>query len=438
MFPPLVYHPGVKRVAVLAVVLVLAAVLAYGVGIAQREAAYQSLIEEGDAALSRDDSFAAVEFFSVAISKKPDSMAAHLKRGEAYRRRNEHEAAMKDLRRAVALDPLAPRPREILGDVHDALGRYAGAIDRYRESLHVDDRSTRVLYKLALAQVKLGQPSAAVTTARQALAIDDGFAEAHYLLGVSLRALNRPNDALAALERSVGLNPALLQAREELADVYGRLERFAERNRQLEALAALDPGVSREVALAMGYARDGQVERAVLRLGNAARQFPDESQTYVALGRLWLERAENGGRVELRKALGALESAVATDSSSEAFTLYGRALLMAGDVTRAESTLEQAVARFPVDPLAFYYLAEAAERRGRSAAAYRALIEYEALEGPESPRLTAATLARIADAHLHTGNVDAARQTLARAQEKDPADPLVRAVAGRVGAGAAR
>jgi tetratricopeptide (TPR) repeat protein len=418
-----------KRVAVLLSVLIGVGGVSYGVGVARQEAVYQSYIEEGDAALSRDDNAAAVEAFTVAISLKEDSMAAHLKRGEAYRRRHELEAALRDLRRAVELDPFAPHAREILGDVHYATAHYSTALDQYREGLKLDDRSARVLYKQALTLVKLGQIVPAAGSLRLALGINDQFAEAHYLLGVCLGELHRPAEAIAALERSVALNPALLEAREQLAETYGRLERFAERNRQLEALAALDPGAAREVAIALGYARDGQVERAVLRLGNATRHFPDHTEPYIALGRLWLERAERGGgRVELSKAIGAFEGAVGNSSSSEAHTFYGRALMLSGDLPRAEASLEQAIVRFPVDPLAFYYLADVADRRGHTAIAQKALIDYAALEGLDSPRFDAPLLARLADAYFRADDLSAARQTLSRAMQKDADDPKVRAL----------
>ena len=423
---------AVKRLAVLLVVLLAVGTLSYGVGVARQEAVYQTFIEQGDAALARDDNFAAIEAYTAAILHKGDSMAAHLKRGEAYRRRHELDAAMRDLRRAAELDPLAPRPQEILGDVNYAMGRYSNAVDRYRDYLKLDDRSPRVLYKLALTYVKQGQPAQAATSLRLALGFDDRFAEAHYLLGVCLRELRRPAEAVASLERSVLLNGALIQPREELADLYGSLERFAERNRQLEVLAALDPNGGREVTLALGYARDGEVERAVLRLGNAARHIPDEPQIYIALGRLWLERAERtGGRVELSKALGAFDSGIQSDSNSEAYTLYGRALSLAGDSTRAQRAFDQAVSRFPVDPLAYYYLADIAERRGRSSDAHRALVNYVTLEGLDSSRLDVRRLVRLIEGHLRAGNFSAARQAFTKAIAKDRDNPQLRALAPR-------
>ena len=422
-----------KRLAITLAVLIAVSGVAYAVGVARQEAVYRAYIEQGDAALSRDDSFAAIEAFTTAISHKAESMAAHLKRGEAYRRRGEFDNALRDLGRAAELDPLSPHPREILGDVNYAMGRYPAATDRYRESLRLDDRSPPVLYKLALTHVKLGQPALAATLLRQSLQMDDNFAEAHYLLGVCLRDLQRHNEAVPFLERAVSLNRAFIKAHEELADVYGRLGRFGDRNRELEALAALDPGGRREVTLGLGYARDGQVERAVLRLGNALRQFPDEPQARVALGRLWLERAEQGGgRIELSKALGALESAAGTQSTSEAHMLFGRALMLAGELGRAERVLEYATSRFPLDPLAFYYLADVAERRGHLSVAQRALIDYAALEGIESSRFDVPLLTRLIEAYLRAGDLSAARHALNRAEQKDPDHAHVRALSLRL------
>jgi tetratricopeptide (TPR) repeat protein len=414
----------VKRVLGLVLLAIVALGGVYGYALTRQQARYLALIERGDTALARDDTFAAIEAFTTAIAIKPDSMAAHLKRGEAHRRRKEFESALRDLRRAAALDPLAPYPREILGDVSAAMGRHARAADHYLEYLALDDRAPRVLYKLALARLENGQTASASGYLRQAIALDDRFTEAYYLLGVCLNALHRPTEAIAMLDRAIALNQGFQQAHEELAALYGRLNRHDQQNRQLELLAALDQRGSREVSLALGYARDGQVERAVQRLRNAARHFPDEEHTYAAVGRLWLERAERGDRVELNKALEALSTATANEPTSEALTLYARALVLNGELGRAQSVLMQAIGLFPVDPLAFYYLADVAERRGQATVAEQALLDYVRLEGIESPRLSGHDLARIAAAQLKTGNLAGARLATERALKKDPSNAL--------------
>ena len=419
---------AVRRLAGLILLLLVGGGLVYGLALTRRESAYVDLISQGDAALGRDDSFAAIEAFTVAISLKPESMAGHLKRGEAYRRRGEYEAALRDLLRAADLDPLATLPRELLGDVNYALGRYTRAAEHYSQYLDLDDRSPRLLYKVALSSLQRGQVKSSISALRKAIAMEPRFAEGYYLLGVCLRETQQTAEAAKSFLRAVAIQPALLQAREELADIYAKLGRSEDRARQLEALAVLDPRPSREVSLGLSYARSGQLDRAVMRLGTAGERFPDDGVADVALGRVWLERAARGDGVELRKALRALEGSVGDGSSSEGLTLLGRALLMSGDLRRAQDVLHQASTRFPIDPESFYYLADVAERRGQTQTAERALMDFAAVERADSALFDARILARLAGAYLHSGNLAAAKQMAERALQKDPSNAGARVI----------
>jgi len=162
-----------------------------------------------------------------------------------------------------------------------------------------------------------------------------------------------------------------------------------------------------------------------------------------------------------------LQEAVGNDDSSEALLLFGRALLLSQNVEAAETVLQQATEKLPVDPQAFYYFADAAERRGHAAAARRALLDYRALEGDDPDvRRRAAFAARLADlsmqaddpvravawyqraldttsadapllvkaaeAQLRSGAPDAARATLEKALEKDPFNREARALLRRM------
>ena len=450
---------AVKRVLAGLLLLAVASAGVYGYTVTRRDRTYRELIAHGDSALAQDNTFAAIDAFSDAVALKPEAMIGFLKRGETYRRRGELESALRDLRRASDLDPSATRAIEEQADVNLALKHYGAAADQYREYVRLDDRAPRVLYKLAFAQYNDGRPGEAIASLQKAVAQDERFAEAYYLLGLCLRDVQRLDAARAALEQSVAIQPAMLHAREELADLYGALARSDDRLTQLEALSALDPNALREVALGLAYARAGQQPRAILTLGRAAERYPSYRYTYVALGRVWLENAQAGGdRIALSKALGALEQAVGNDNSSEALTLFGRALLMTSDYDSAERVLEDATLKEPADALAFYYLADAAERLGHFESARQALLDYQALRGeePEARRRLALTVrlgdlslrlnepaaalayfhraarepsadqavqTRLADAQWRTGDKDAARATIGRVLDKDPSDP---------------
>ncbi len=389
---------SVKRIIV-ALVFLSGLAGVYGYLVTRSENRHRDLIRRGDAAMAAGDLSTAIEAFSGAITIKSDSMIGYLMRGDAYRRRNELEAALRDLRQAAEIDPGAPRPRELLGDVNYARHRFPPAADHYQAYVDLDDRSPRVLYKLALARYRAGQPTLGIEALQKAVAIDEGFAEAYYLMGLCQRDAQRPSDALVSLRKAIVLAPALTQAREELADLYGRLGRTEEWITQLEALRALDPNPARDVTLGLAYSKAGQSDRAVIMLRHAAGRHPTYRHTFVALGRVWLETAQaRSNRVDLSKALEALETAVDEEDTSEAYLLFGRALLLASDAEPAERMLRQATERLPADPLAFYYLADAAERRAHFAVARQALLDYIALAGEDPDvRRSAALAVRVGD-----------------------------------------
>jgi tetratricopeptide (TPR) repeat protein len=348
----------------------------------RQEREFQRLIGAGDAALAQDQTSSAIEAFSGALALKRDSMLAHLKRGDTYRRRGELNAALRDLREAAALDPSAPRPVELLGDVNVATGNYRQAIAHYVSFTQLDDRSPRVLYKLGLAYFRNDQTSEALQPLQHAISLDNRFAEAHYLLAMCQRARSDNDAALKSLTRAIEIDGAFVEAREELADLYEQLGRRQQALEQLEALAALEPGRrERLIRAGLTYARWGRSETAILTLGRAAERFPDRDDVHIALGRVWLGIAESrDDQAALKKAIAALQPRTArADASPEALMLYGRAMFLSGDATRAERALLQATSKAPVDPLAYRYLADAAERLGHVAAAVDALVRYAAL-----------------------------------------------------------
>src|SRR5262249_52084458 len=154
---------------------------------------------------------------------------------------------------ASDLDPTATRPLEELGDAQlaDTPHRYAPAADAYAAYVRLDNRAPRVLYKLAFARYNEGRLTDAIDALQLSLGLDNRSAEAHSPLGVCEPDAQHPELARQSLERSIELQPALLHAREELADLYSTMGRSEARLAQLEALAALDPRATRDIALGL-------------------------------------------------------------------------------------------------------------------------------------------------------------------------------------------
>ena len=389
-----------------------------------RDRGYRLLIRQGEASLAQGQTFQAIEAFSGALALKPASMLAHLKRGETYKRRGDLQAALPDLQTANSLDPTATRPWEELGDVNYALERDAAAVQAYESYLRLDSQSARVLYKLGLARYRLGNPEASIATLRQAVVIDERFAEAYYLLGLCLSDLDRHLEAIQALERTVALEPALAPPREKLADLYAGQGRHQEEVQQLEALAVLDPArVERHIALGLGYARGDHSDMAVMALGRAAERLPNQPGVYIALGRVWLEAAqERRDPSALRKALEALQPiAVRPSAPSDALALYGRALLLAGQPQRAEQILRIAVSRLPVDPQTFLDLSEAAQRLDHLDLAREALVQRDALMSDDDRDRGTRTIL-IGDLSMRLNDVAGAVRWYERALATSPDD----------------
>jgi tetratricopeptide (TPR) repeat protein len=454
----------VKRALVLTALL---AIVAVGSALAYRSAArdrsYRLLLTSGEAALASGDTLAAVEDFSGAIAIRPDAMLARLRRGETYLRRGDLDPAARDFRAAASLDPTATRPLESLGDVLYAQDRFRRAAETYEERLKLDDRTAPVRYKLGLARYRDGAVDVALSEARRAIALDEQLADAYYLAALCLRDRGQLDEAAVAFKQAIERSPALLAAREELADLFGGSGRSNDQIEQLQALAALDSNrAERQIAIGLAQARSGNSDLAIATLSAALDRAPDQSPVNAALGGIWLQIAEERHEsAALGKALEALERAAsALTATSETKALYGRALARAGQLDAAEQLFQQAAERFPIESSALKQLSIVAQQLGHTEVARSALTEFVSLNpGDEDAAADAArigalslalhdatgalpwlqraletrpedldALSAMADAQFQTGDATAARLTLNRAIALDPSNRNVLAI----------
>ena len=377
---------AVKRpVVLITIVAALVAATVQGWSDVRQARAFRRLIAEGDAALGRGETPAAIEAFSGAVALRPQSMLPYLKRGDTYRREGQFDSADRDLTQAQALDSTAPQPLELAGDVRMAQGDAAGAVAPYRAYLTLDDRAPRLQYKLGLALYRSGDAAGAADAARRALALDPNLAEAHQLLGIAALAQGRTDEAAAALNRALKLQPVSDATRSTLAELYATQGRTRDETAQREALAALDASRPEGlVSLALAQVRHGRSDAAVATLTRAAERFPASPAVANATGRVWLDLAETTGDPHaIQQALAVLAPAAARENaSSETLALHGRALLLNGDLKPAQASLLRATTRFPIERDAFRLLSNAEERLGHREAARAALARHAALAEP--------------------------------------------------------
>lgn len=377
---------AVKRpVVLITIVAALVAATVQAWSEVRQARAFRRLIAEGDAALGRGETPAAIEAFSGAVALRPQSMLPYLKRGDTYRRQGQFDSADRDLSQAQALDSTAPQPLELAGDVRMARGDAAGAVAPYRAYLTLDDRAPRLQYKLGLALYRSGDAAGAGDAARRAVALDPRLAEAHQLLGITALAQGRADEATAELNRALKLQPASEATRSTLVDLYVMQGRTRDEAAQREALAALDASRPEGlVSLALAQARHGRSDAAVATLARAAERFPGSPAVANASGRVWLGLAETTGDSHaIQQALAVLAPAAGRENaSSETLALHGRALLLNGDLKPAQASLLRATTRFPIERGAFLQLANAEARLGHHQAARAAMARHAALTEP--------------------------------------------------------
>jgi tetratricopeptide (TPR) repeat protein len=408
-----------------------AAVLAVAVGgtaLYQRlnsERQYRRLMADGDQALAAGESYRAVEAFSGALAFRPGSMVAYLRRGEAYRGQHRDEEAIRDWRTATRLAPEAPQPLVALGDLFDARGDYARAAEWYGQAVErLKDEDPALLYKLALSRYRAGAPGAAIGPLERALGRQATSAEALYLVGLLYRDTNNPGRAIQSIEAALALQPDLTAAREELADLYRAEGRMVDEMTQLQILAR-DGHADRQVAIGLAEARRGQLDAALGTLSAALTTDSQDSQVLLAIGRVHLARAERNRDAEsIQRAIAALERALGgTARRSEGLALYGRALYLQGNDAEAERMLTGAVATSPLDPEAFAYLADAAERLGHTAVAREALVNLDTFEGDTATAATRLDRARrIGELSMRLADFKAALSYLDRVVNGRPTD----------------
>ena len=413
----------------LAIALVVLGAAAGGALVIQRlnaDREYQRLLTTGDRALAAGESYRAVEAFSGALAFRPNSMVAYLRRGEAYRAQRRDEEAIRDWREATRLAPDAPQPLIALGDLADAQGDYGKAADWYGQAVErLKDDSPALLYRLALARFRSGAPGGAIAPLERAVARSDATAEAHYLLALLYRDTNAPGRAIQSLEAALTIDPALTPAREELADLYRAEGRPVDEMAQLQTLAR-DGQTARKIAIGQAELRRGHLDAAIGTLSEALRTAPNDSRVQLAIGRVYLARAERSRDPDaVQRAITSLETALGgTARRSEGLALYGRALFLANNYTESERILRDAVATSPVDPEAFAFLADAAERLGHDVIARDALVNLDVLHGDTAPMAERLERARrIGDLSLRSGDAKVAAQYLRAALDMQPDDP---------------
>lgn len=175
--------------------------------------------------------------------------------------------------------------------------------------------------------------------------------------GLILKNQNKGTDAAVAFERSIAIDPNLSSALWNLSDLlFARSQDFDRSDALLVRSMALGlpEGVKFTIGRAIGYQRNGQIDRSLKLLEAAVRAKPAEFELRMFRGRY---------RIEMGNCSGALEDFAAarnlTPRNPIPYASAGLAHLCLGNPSGARASFQQSLAIDPDQPKLRSYLQQA-------------------------------------------------------------------------------
>jgi tetratricopeptide (TPR) repeat protein len=273
-------------------------------------------------------------------------------------------------------------------------GDVSQAISHFQDSIRLGNSSASVHNDLGMLYLRSGRPQQALHEFQIALDIDPNFVQSLCLQGAALLDVGAPQDALRYLDKAYGLarenedvQRNLVRAHFELGDaatalhVISRIMRdYPDNPRTATALAG--------VCLRYGHIQDA---RRILE--DANRRMPQNSEITLLLARVSLRAGNPEAAISVLDKLP--EDAA---NSGEKLLLKGEALILTGDLERAEANITSAAHTDPENTRYLIALAGLKQRQGRYQDALEILSKAHQLDR-NSPVISFQIA--VADYYLH-------------------------------------
>ncbi|HVF90051.1 MAG TPA: tetratricopeptide repeat protein [Blastocatellia bacterium] len=355
---------------------------------ASRAAAATSLVEEGVAALERNDAGAAKAAFQRALAVKPDDLMAHTYLGILADRAGDLPEAERHFASAVRIAPSSPASRNNYGAILLKLGRPERASAEFEASLKLDPEQASAL--INLAQIRFASSSPARLREARALferarAIAPAADISRALVVIALRLGDRDGASTYYRDYAARLATpgaaATAQSRAELGRALLEAGLTAESVEELKVALEANPADVESIRLlAQAYMARREIVAAGRLLESAVARGIDSAPIYAAL----VEVYEMSGHIE--NAIPAMRLAIERDPRNEAYRFrYGMLLTDTRAPAAAVIRLEEALKEFPRSARLYFALgvAHAAEHKSDEAAkAFARSIELDPAFAP--------------------------------------------------------
>ncbi len=236
-------------------------------------------------ALENDGQLAqALKRYREVVRRDPSSAVGWQRVGTALRRLSRPAEAVPALRRSIALAPERAQTWHDLGLAYASLGRTADALHALGKSIERDPEMPEAHNNLGILRLAASDAAGAEASFREAIRIKPGYADARGNLA-NLLAAGRPAEAQVQFDRALRLRPGDARTRYNYALLLGRLSRYDDAQRELEACLRADPAFAdaHELLGDLLLARN-QAHQAVSHYREALRLRPESARAAFGLG----------------------------------------------------------------------------------------------------------------------------------------------------------
>jgi len=275
---------------------------------------------------------AAVPEYKKALEMKPDLYQANLNLGISLLRLKQGAEAIPYLTNAVAEKPKEYRPNYYLGAALLGAGDFAKAAQSFAAALELDAKSPDAELGLAHALAKQNRLADAAPHFQKAAQLNPAYRDDLLELATLYEAQNQPDDAIAIYQQFPE-NPG---AQERLGAVLLNAGRPADAIPHLEAAVARSPTVANRAALATGYLKNKEPDKALPVVDEIMAASPGDFEIRMLHGRIV--------RDQRKFPLAAQDFLRATQmkpESAEAWSELAGVLVMAEDYPAALGALDK-------------------------------------------------------------------------------------------------
>ena len=285
---------------------------------------------------------AAIDGLSAKIMSFPSDHKLYAERASAYYEMEGYDEAIADMANALRLDSNNVEYHYLLADVYLDYYKSQQAITTMERAVEIDPQNITSLLKLAEFQLILKQHEPSLKTINKVLKLSPHNADAYLFMGMNFERTGDDARAINSYQSAIENDPNLSEVHMKLGQLFAKSgNKIADRYFD-NAIAADPNNVVTLYAKAEYLHNNDRLDEALEVLKEAVLKDNQYVDAYFRAGVIYLEKDS------LQKAYDQFNIVVQNDPSSpKGFYYRGFAAELKGELAKAKSDYEQALAYAP-------------------------------------------------------------------------------------------